>query len=55
MIGELEFLLEDCDEDTLGESMVMKYRDTIVELQNLLATKLDESTVLLLKVCNGDF
>ncbi|XP_072047400.1 LOW QUALITY PROTEIN: dynein axonemal intermediate chain 7 homolog [Amphiura filiformis] len=49
LIAELEFLIEDMPEEKCDESMVERYRETIVELQNLLTIKLDEATCILLK------
>ena len=50
LIHELEFLLEDTPLEQLDESTEIRYQETIVELQNILLSKIDESTVLLLKV-----
>ncbi|XP_063960514.1 dynein axonemal intermediate chain 7-like isoform X1 [Lytechinus pictus] len=49
LIHELEFLLEDTPEEQLDEITEKRYEETIIELQNILHAKLDESTVLLLK------
>ena len=50
LIRELEFLLDDTPEKDLSEAQAERFRDTINELQNLLRSKLDAATLLLLKV-----
>ena len=44
-------MLEETPEKDLSEREAERYRETKSELQHLLSSKLDASTVLLLKVC----
>ncbi|XP_022108639.1 axonemal 84 kDa protein-like isoform X2 [Acanthaster planci] len=53
LISELEFLLDDTPEKDLNESQAARYQDTINELQNLLSSKVDAATVLLLKAASS--
>ena len=55
LVAELDFLLEDTPEKDLSETQTEQYKDTINELQQLLSSKLDAATVLLLKVCNQHY
>ncbi|XP_070553160.1 dynein axonemal intermediate chain 7-like isoform X10 [Ptychodera flava] len=49
LIGELSFLLDDTPEEELSEKDAVNYKQTILELETLLAEKLDIATVDLLK------
>ncbi|XP_070551634.1 dynein axonemal intermediate chain 7-like isoform X2 [Ptychodera flava] len=49
LIGELSFLLDDTPEEELSEKDAANYKQTILELETLLAEKLDIATVDLLK------
>ncbi|XP_038049724.1 axonemal 84 kDa protein-like isoform X2 [Patiria miniata] len=53
LTSELEFLLDDTPEKELSESQAARYRETINELQNLLSSKIDAATVLLLKAASS--
>nr|XP_006821721.1 PREDICTED: axonemal 84 kDa protein-like isoform X2 [Saccoglossus kowalevskii] len=49
LIEELWYLLEDTPEEELSDKEISHYKDTIVELENLLSLKLDTATMELLK------
>ncbi|XP_033645695.1 protein CASC1-like isoform X2 [Asterias rubens] len=52
LLSELDYLLEETPEKDLSEREAERYRETKSELQHLLSSKLDASTVLLLKAAS---